>query len=232
MRFLAAVFFTIALMADEPPRVQFNRQIRPLLSDRCFACHGPDQGNRKSPLRLDREADAKADLGKGRHGIVPGDPAKSGIYERISSANKAQRMPPAYAGHDRLPDGQIALIKRWIEEGANYEAHYSFIPPQRPPVPAGNAIDYFIRTRLDREGLKPMPETDRRTLLLSHLEASLEIGGRVFALGTNIWSARKIEPMGYRWLRSFTIDPTPTWTWAGEDWRLSRQLAFPNWHWM
>lgn len=69
---------------------------------------------------------------------------------------------------------------------------------------------------------------DRRTLLLSHLEASLEIGGRVFPLGTNIWSAGKIEPMGYRWLRSFSIDPSPTWTWAGEDWRLSRQLALPG----
>ena len=165
MRLLAGLFFTIASMAQEPSRVQFNRQIRPLLSDRCFACHGPDPGNRQSGLRLDREAEAKADLGKSHFAIVPGDAAHSGIYQRITSSNKGQRMPPAYAGHDRLPDEQIALIKRWIEEGAPYEAHYSFIAPQRPSAPAHDAIDHFIHQRLDREGLQPMPEAGRRTLL-------------------------------------------------------------------
>ncbi len=167
MRIFAALFLTTALNAQDSSLVQFNRQIRPLLSDRCFACHGPDPGNRKSPLRLDREADAKADLGKGRYGIVPGDPIRSGIYQRITSANKGQRMPPAYAGHDALPAEQIALIKRWIEQGAPYQAHYSFIAPQRPPIPAAarNAIDHFIQARLQREGLAPAPPADARTLM-------------------------------------------------------------------
>ena len=83
--------------------VEFNRDIRPILSDRCFACHGPDAGNRKSPLRLDGEADAKKDLGRGRFGIVPGDAAKSLVYQRVTSANNALRMPPQYAGHAALP---------------------------------------------------------------------------------------------------------------------------------
>ena len=241
MRFLAGLLLTIALTAEEPTRVQFNRQIRPLLSDRCFACHGPDQGNRQSPLRLDRETDAKADLGKGRRGIVPGDPAKSGIYQRISSANKAQRMPPAYAGHDRLPDGQIALIKRWIEEGATYEAHYSFIPPQRPPVPAGNAIDYFIRTRLDREGLKPMPETDRRTLLrrvtldltglpatpaeMDDFLADPHADAYEKAVDRLLGSTRYAERMAIRWLEAARYADTngyqsdgPRDMWRWRDW--------------
>jgi len=165
MRNFAALFLPLVLCAQDPPKVQFNRQIRPLLSDRCFACHGPDQNNRKSPLRLDRESDAKADLGQGRRGIVPGYPAQSGLYQRITSTNKGQRMPPGYAGHDALPAEQIALLKRWIEQGAPYEAHYSFVPPQRPPAPTGNPIDYFIGSRLAKEGLKPAPPADARTLL-------------------------------------------------------------------
>ncbi|MBY0506224.1 MAG: DUF1553 domain-containing protein [Bryobacteraceae bacterium] len=159
MRIIVALIFTTGLGAQP---VQFNRQIRPLLSDRCFACHGPDQGNRKSPLRLDREADAKADLGQGRRGIIPGDAGQSGIFQRITSTNKGKRMPPAYAGHDALPAEQIALIKRWIEEGAPYEPHYSFVAPKRPPM-AG--IDSFVRTRLEREGLTPAAPASPRTLL-------------------------------------------------------------------
>ena len=241
MRFLAGLFLTIALTAEEPTRVQFNRQIRPLLSDRCFACHGPDQGNRKSPLRLDREADAKADLGKGRHGIVPGDPAKSSVYQRITSANQGQRMPPAYAGHNRLPDDQIALIRRWIEEGAPYEAHYSFIPPQRPPVPAGHAIDHFIRTRLDREGLKPMAEADRRTLLrrvtldltglpptpaeTSNFLADPHADAYEKAVDRLLASSRYAERMAIRWLEAARYADTngyqsdgPRDMWRWRDW--------------
>ncbi len=243
MRITAGLFLTIVLGAQEPIQVQFNRQIRPLLSDLCFACHGPDSGNRKSPLRLDREADAKADLGKGRFGIVAGDPGKSGIYQRITSNNKGQRMPPAYAGHDRLPDEQIALIRRWIEEGARYESHYSFIPPQRPAVPAGtqNAIDFFVRARLDREGLKPMPETDRRTLLrrvtldltglpptpgdIAAFVADARADAYERAVDRLLASTRYAERMAIRWLEAARYADTngyqsdgPRDMWRWRDW--------------
>lgn len=143
--------------------VEFNRDIRPILSDRCFACHGPDAGNRKSPLRLDSEKEAKRDLGRGRFGIVDGDPGKSQVFQRITSSNKALRMPPQYAGHAALPAGDIELIKRWIEQGAPWQAHWSLVPPQRPP--GENSIDSFVRARLEREGLQPSAPARPETLL-------------------------------------------------------------------
>lgn len=150
----------------------FNKDIRPILSDRCFACHGPDKNNRKSKLRLDVKADAKGDLGKGRFGIVPGSPEKSAIYQRITSTSKTLRMPPAYLGHDKLSDHEIALIKTWIEQGATYQSHWSFIPPKKAALPEvedkawpRNAIDYYILSRLEKEGLHPSPETAKATLI-------------------------------------------------------------------
>src|SRR5215813_12001247 len=89
----------------------FNKDIRPILSDRCYACHGPDRNNRKANFRLDVEADAKADRGKGKFGIVPGHADQSEIYKRITSTNKTLRMPPAYLGHDKLTDREIERIK-------------------------------------------------------------------------------------------------------------------------
>src|SRR5713101_759371 len=108
-------------------QVEFNRDIRPIFSDRCFSCHGPDPANRKTKMRLDQEAGAKSV-------IVSGDPEKSEIYRRITSTDKARRMPPAYAGHDKLSDSQIALIRRWIEAGATYQSHWSFIAPKKAPL--------------------------------------------------------------------------------------------------
>jgi hypothetical protein len=159
-RFLMAVSSAGILLAQT---VEFNRDIRPILSDRCFACHGPDAGNRKSPLRLDGEAFAKRDLGRGRFGIVPGDPAKSLVYQRITSANNALRMPPQSAGHVALPEANIALLKRWIEQGAQWQAHWSFVPPSRPTAHA--SIDGFVRERLRREGLKPNAPAKPETIL-------------------------------------------------------------------
>ena len=152
--------------------VRFNRDIRPILSDRCYACHGPDRNNRKTKMRLDIEEDAKADLGKGKFAIVAGDPEKSEVYKRIVSTSKTLRMPPGYLGHEALQPTEIATIRRWISEGAKYEKHWSFIPPVRPALPAvkneswvRNPIDRFILSRLEREGLQPSPEADRRTLI-------------------------------------------------------------------
>src|SRR5438067_4702686 len=115
--------------AAAPASVDFNRDVRPILSDRCFACHGPDRASRKSPLRLDQEESARAAL-------TPGDPAHSQLYLRITSSDIARRMPPAYMGRERLTDAEIDTLRRWIEQGAKYQAHWSLIAPKRPAPPA------------------------------------------------------------------------------------------------
>ncbi|HTM48939.1 MAG TPA: DUF1553 domain-containing protein [Bryobacteraceae bacterium] len=150
--------------------VEFNRDIRPLLSDKCYTCHGPDKNNRKTPLRFDTEAGAKADLG-GHFAIVPGDPAGSEMVKRITAENKGLRMPPVYSGV-KLTEREIGLIRDWISQGAVWEKHWSFIPPKRREPPAvskpawvRNPIDAFILARLDREGLQPSPEADRAMLV-------------------------------------------------------------------
>jgi hypothetical protein len=159
--------------------VEFNRDIRPLLSDRCYTCHGPDQARRRTKLRFDVEADAKQDLG-GRFAIVPGDAAKSEIIRRITATDPARRMPPVSSGRT-LTTGEIDLIQRWIEQGAKWEKHWSFIPPRRPPRPEisnrawpRNEIDFFVLKRLEQEGLDPAPEADRATLIR---RVSLDVTG-------------------------------------------------------
>ncbi len=166
--------FLVALLAvpacTAADSVEFNRDIRPILSDHCYTCHGPDQANRKTKLRFDTEDGAKQDLG-GRFAIVPGDPAKSEMLSRISAGNSPRRMPPAYAS-PALSDHDIDLIRRWITQGAKWEKHWSLIPPRRPDSPqvsnpawVRNPIDAFVLARLDREGLKPSPEADKATLI-------------------------------------------------------------------
>jgi hypothetical protein len=160
----------IVCTAAQPAAVEFNRDIRPILSDRCYSCHGPDQASRKSKLRLDTEAGAKADLG-GHFGFVPGDPSASEVVKRVT-ADDNRRMPPPWAGAPKLTDKQIDLLTRWVAQGAVWQKHWSFIPPVRPALPQvsdahwpKNAIDSFVLARLDHEGLKPSPEADRSTLI-------------------------------------------------------------------
>src|SRR5579864_9352836 len=150
--------------------VEFNRDIRPIFSDKCYTCHGPDKGNRKTKLRFDTEAGAKADLG-GHFAIVPGDLEKSELVRRITAENKAMRMPPVYSGAT-LSDREIGLIRDWVAQGAKWEKHWSFIPPKRPEIPkvsnpnwVRNPIDAFVLERLDREGLGPSPEAERAILI-------------------------------------------------------------------
>jgi hypothetical protein len=157
--------------ADPLPPVAFHRDVRPILADACFHCHGPDQAKRKADLRLDTAAGAFADLGDGRRALVPGDPARSELYRRITAADESERMPPARA-HRRLTAQEIATLRRWIEQGAEWQPHWSLLPPRRPPLPemkdqgwARNGIDWFIRDRLEREGLTPSPEADPATLI-------------------------------------------------------------------
>jgi hypothetical protein len=167
------VFMAAANCALAAPdaTIQFNSDIRPILSEHCYTCHGPDEGKRQSKLRLDVEAFAKGDLG-GHFAIVPGNPSMSELLRRVTSNDNARRMPPAYSGAARLSDREIGLLTRWIEQGAAWQKHWSFLPPARPERPKvgdrtwpKNAIDFFIMAKLDGEGLKPSPEADKRTLL-------------------------------------------------------------------
>src|SRR5881394_76109 len=113
--------------------VDFNRDIRPILSDNCFACHGPDDRRRMANLRLDTEQGLFADRG-GDKIVTPGDPAKSRILARVGAAD-GRRMPPPQAGA-KLTDGQIETIRKWIEQGARWERHWAFVPPQAAAPPA------------------------------------------------------------------------------------------------
>ena len=161
--------FALLLLLSVPclaQDVRFNRDVRPILSDKCFACHGPDEGARSSPLRFDSREGAFVDLASGGKAIAPGEPEASKILDRVSSDDPVLRMPPAYKGHAKLSDEDIDTLRRWIEQGAEWEGHWAFLPPERPEVPSGaNAIDHFVERRLEREGLEPSPEAGRATLI-------------------------------------------------------------------
>ncbi len=155
-----AVAWSTAVAAPPVDKVVFNRDIRPILSDHCFACHGPDGGKRQADLRLD---DRESALAAGA--ILPGRPEESGLVARIRSLDPDLVMPPPEA-HKPLDAAERDLLVRWIAEGAEYQRHWAYEPPVRPAVPPGmNAIDHLVRSRLERVGLEPAPEADRRTLL-------------------------------------------------------------------
>ncbi len=156
----------------DPGDIEFNRDVRPILSESCFSCHGPDESTRKTTFRLDTREGILSPLGSGALAVVPGDPSASLLWQRISAEDEAVRMPPASLGHDRLADEQIDRIRLWIEQGAQWQGHWSFIAPRRMSDPAlethdgsRKPIDYFILSRLKREGLKPSPEADLAILI-------------------------------------------------------------------
>lgn len=151
--------------------ISFATQIRPILSDKCFHCHGPDAGARQAGLRLDEEAGAKAALEGGGHAIVPGHPADSQLLVRITTTDVDQKMPPVDSGK-QLTAAEIDLLRQWIADGAVWGRHWAFETVQRPQPPqtvhAGgvvNEIDQFIRARLQEAGLRPAQEADRVTLI-------------------------------------------------------------------
>lgn len=163
---------TLARAADTDPKpIDFNRDIRPILSENCFACHGPDGESRETDLRFDRKESVLAKLDDGDIAVVPGNSAASALYQRISTDDEGLRMPPEDFGKKLDPE-QIQLLKRWIDDGAAWDEHWSFVPPQRPPLPqlknqnsSDNPVDRFVSARLQAEGLAPSPETDRITLI-------------------------------------------------------------------
>lgn len=171
-----------AATAADPPggKLSFNRDIRPLLSNSCFHCHGPDEQTRQAGLRLDVRDQALKPGESGATALVPGNPDASELVKRISSSDPAEQMPPPTSGKSLTAD-QIQLLKRWVAEGAEYQGHWAFHAPERPTPPsvaAGdwprNDIDRFLLARLEREKLQPAPEADRATLLR---RASLDLTG-------------------------------------------------------
>jgi Protein of unknown function (DUF1553)/Protein of unknown function (DUF1549)/Planctomycete cytochrome C len=148
--------------------VSFRSDIRPVLADKCLVCHGFDSSTREADLRLDTFEGATSDA-NGDPAIVPGDPDSSLLWQRINSDDESERMPPADS-HKQLSADEIALLGQWIREGAHYESHWSFRPPQKPAVPpfpdgGQNEIDAFIADRLGKSGLKMSAEASRETLI-------------------------------------------------------------------
>ncbi len=146
--------------------VTFNRDIRPILSDNCFFCHGPDAKKREADLRLDTFEGATGDLG-GYAAIVPGHPEKSELIARVGHGEEDERMPPPKSAKPRLSGQQVDLLKKWIAEGARYEPHWAFMPIKRPAVPnhATHPIDAFIVKKQHAVGISPSTEADPRTLI-------------------------------------------------------------------
>ena len=162
MLLLAGWFLANSVVAREP--VPFNRDVRPILSENCFECHGPDAAKRKADLRLDTGAPGQAI-------ITAGKPSGSELFKRITHADPEERMPPVDSGR-ALTSSDIETLRAWISQGAKWEKHWAFIPPKRPTIPPAKnsawpsgAIDRFVLAKLQRAGLQPSPRADRETLL-------------------------------------------------------------------
>ena len=157
--------------APRAERVRFDRDVRPILADRCFKCHGSDGKAREADLRLDVREDATR-AREGNAAIVPGDPDKSEMWRRITSDDPEVVMPRPSSRKPRLSEAERAIIRKWIEEGAAYEPHWSFVPPKRPAVPevsnaawCRNEIDRFVLASLEREGVAPSAEAAKDVLV-------------------------------------------------------------------
>ena len=159
------------LPADEATaKIDFQRQVKPILSERCFACHGPDADRREADLRLDTSDGATADMG-GYAAVVPGDPDASELIARIAAEDPADAMPPPDMG-PRLSEAEVQVLRAWVSQGAAYSQHWSYVPPVRSPPPAvadlqwsSGAIDRHVLAALEAEGLAPSPTADRYTLI-------------------------------------------------------------------
>lgn len=206
---MALLLMLPAFAAMAADKLSFNRDIRPILAENCFACHGPDSASRKAGLRLDRrEVAVKAGA------IAPGDPDESELIHRIFATGNDEVMPPPRV-HKQLTAAQKEKLKTWIAAGAEYQPLWSFIPPIRPPLPAvknagwvRNPVDRFILSALEQRGLQPAPEADRRTLAR---RLSLDLTGL---------------PPPPEMVEAFVDDKSPT---ACEKLLVERLLQSPHW---
>ncbi len=196
---MIALLFMLAALSAQAQPVSFNQHVRPILSDKCYTCHGPDAANAQSKLRLD----------------LPGHNRGGDILKRVTSKSPVLRMPPQYAGKDPLSSAEIETLRRWIEAGAPYESHWSFSPPVRPPLPevrnpawVRNPIDRFILARLDQEGLTPAPEAAparlrrRAALDLTGLPPAPHEGPYEALIDSLLASPRHAERMAIDWLNA------------------------------
>jgi hypothetical protein len=172
--FLSSFFCARAALAENTrnlaDKVDFNREIRPILSENCYKCHGPDDEARKAKLRFDVRTEALKPAKSGNTAIVAGAPEKSELIARITAQDEDERMPPLKTGK-KLSPAQIECLRRWIAQGAAYATHWAYVKPVRPALPPvkgtrwlRNSIDRFILARLEKEGLKPSAEANRYTL--------------------------------------------------------------------
>ena len=168
---------------DPAGKISYNFQIRPILSDKCFNCHGPDGNKRQAGLRLDIAAEAYKALQDHpqAHALVPGNPSISELFLRVSTKDTAIQMPPASSHLPGLSDDEISLVKKWIAQGAVYEPHWAFIAPRKAVLPVvkdtkwpRNEIDYFVLQQMEKRGLEPNEEADKERLLK---RISLDITG-------------------------------------------------------
>lgn len=172
LRSLSAIGALVSLaFAGQAEEIDFNRDILPILSDNCFKCHGPDEEHREADLRVDTLEGITADLGEGYFAVVPGDPEESELIWRIEAEEEEDLMPPADSNL-ALSEQEIANLRQWIKEGAEWKGHWSFEPVVRPEEPAvadGNwsrsGLDRFILAKLEERGLEPSAEADRETLV-------------------------------------------------------------------
>lgn len=179
-----------------PDTVSYNFNIRPILSDKCYKCHGPDASKRQANLRLDKPESAFKALrdNPNAHVLVPGSPEMSELFRRISTNDTSDMMPPANSNLKRLTPHEVDLIRKWIKQGAKYEKHWAFVPPKSWPVPpvddkswVKNPIDNFILKKQEQYGLKPNPEADKEHLLkrlsldLTGLPPGIEMQNRFLA---------------------------------------------------
>ena len=170
LEILIVVFATSTLVAADR-KIEFNRDIRPILSNNCYQCHGPDKNQLQAGLRLDKHETATAKLESGHTALVPGDLSASGLIDRMISSDPNLKMPPHDSGKS-LTAAEIETLKSWILQGAEYQGHWSFIPAVRREPPqtrftnhVRNEIDQFILSRLEAEGLEPSPEADKISLI-------------------------------------------------------------------
>lgn len=167
---LASLFAALTAAAASAQTIEFNRDVRPILSANCFFCHGPDEAQRKAKLRLDLDTDVFADR-DGHRVIEPGSPDASELYRRLVTTDHGDLMPPPEA-KKTLSAAEIATVRRWIEQGAKYEGNWAFIPPTKPSLPsieqtdwARNEIDYFIAARNESAGVAQSAEASRESLI-------------------------------------------------------------------
>jgi hypothetical protein len=168
---MGTILLAAPALAAQEARIDFNRDIRPILSNNCFKCHGFDDKTRQANLRLDTRDGGTTRLMSGNRAVVPGKSGESALMTRVTASDEKDRMPPVSTGKILTPQ-QIELLRRWIDQGAEWREHWSFIPPQRPAPPAvkheplvRNPIDRFVLARLAAAGIEPSPPADRVTLI-------------------------------------------------------------------